>query len=232
MAPLVLLPTPLPPTSFTLGQIITSPLEPQSPSFTPSSLPQPTTSLRTRHPRQKDTFLRLSAEPSTHLSLPQPKSSFNLLRRDAAAQAFFRQAALNRQPLYYVAGVQTSKSPQQQHSEPTPRVRRVDSVDSFEPLNKTGPLEESVSAVELWKVKARVGAPSAPHDLEDIDFDWTYHVLGQEGEDGQLAIGLGKALGRREVRGLLGVVDEFAESESEGSWSEEFEDGEDGIGGF
>jgi hypothetical protein len=69
-----------------------------------------------------------------------------------------------------------------------------------------------------------VGRPCEPHSVDDVEFEWSYHVLD---EDVQLSIGLGRALQADDVRTVS--LDD-GEEESEESWEDSGD--EDGLGGF
>jgi len=259
MAPLTVLPVTLPSGSLALGQLITDPIYADQPSFTPTSRPsniQTTTEskyktaiahdeynrfLRTASEHThlpQDNLFSLTAEVSLHSSLAKPRSTFDTIRQDSAARAFFRKTALQRQPLYYVSKIQTLKNPsvaQRGSAEATStpvrlpaHVRRIDSASSIDTSNtksKQG-TDESIFAVELLKVKCHVGDVSEPLSLDDIDYEWTHYAL--EGEQ-QLSIGLGNALSASELRALAGIVAD--EDFTDESWDSQTDDDE-GIGGF
>lgn len=92
--------------------------------------------------------------------------------------------------------------------------------------------DEYILAVELLKIKCRVGASNEPHTISDIEYSWSYHGLQDESEkEEQLSIGLGKPLEAKELKALAGMpLNEDAAGER---WAEssEYSD-EDGIGGF
>lgn len=132
MSRLLVLPTPLPSTSFTVGQLVANPIQVETSSFKSSSEPLccptstqlkfqsiatqdehgrflPTTSERDFS--LKETTIRINADTSSHTSLPTPRAAFSALRLDATAQSYLRQAAASRQDLYYVTGLQILKNP-------------------------------------------------------------------------------------------------------------------------
>ena len=218
MSPLLVLPTPLAPTSITLGQLITNPLHAESASLKPASSPA----------QQENT------------TLDKPAAVFNTLRRDSTTRSFLCKMAAQHKPVYFVTGVQTLKSSTSkravvQHefvaeaTAPQSRlpVRRVDSASSLEKTTD-GESTESILAVKLLKVKCRVGPSSAPHCISDLDYSWSYHTL--EEEDLQLSIGLGKAVESSELKALAGLGAE--EENSETNWNSNSEASEDGLGGF
>jgi len=264
MSRLLILPVPLSSSSLAVAQLITDPTHAETISFSSPSKPecqQPSiqskyqsiitqdqhgrfVSSTSRPSSTHDNQITLQAEQSSHTSLAQPRTAFNTLRDNAAAQSFLRKSALQRQPLYYVTGIQTLKNPSFQRvgsehariaEAPASQirlpmhVRRVDSAFGLDNTrNADDKSDESIFAVELLKVRCRVGAASEPHSVEDIDYEWSYHPL----EDGhlQLSIGLGKALSATELRALAGMADE--EDFTDKSWDSQSEDEDDGIGGF
>ena len=180
----------------------------------------------------------LNAEESTLASLTDPSAAFEALRRDTEAQSFLRRSGLQRQPLYFVTGIQKLKnvsycrtytkdgsaaeSTGHQIRLPMPQRR-----DSAELESEEEDAKESVFAVELVKVACRAGAMEEPHSIEDIDYTWTYQTL--EEPDMQLSIGFGKALQAKELRALAGIViDE--DFEAQGHYTHYFDD--EGLSGF
>jgi hypothetical protein len=190
-----------------------------------------------------DNILVLQADESSHASLAQPRVAFNSLRRDAATQVFLRRTALQHQALYYVTGIQKLHNPSYRRAAVREdgiaeasggeirlpmHVRRVDSaanITSTKSMDQSA--DDSVFAVELLKVRCRVSAASTPHEIDDVDYEWTYHRL--DDGDLQLEIGLGKSLEPSELRSLAGIAD--YEDFTEGSWDYRCED-DDGLGGF
>lgn len=197
-----------------------------------------------------ENLLLLKAESMSHTTIDKPTTVFNILRLDSTTRSFLRKMACQNKPVYFVTGVQTLINPCfsraiVQHgivaeaTSPQFRlpVRRVDSASNlgadttitatFGSPKDVEPLE-SILAVELLKVKCRVGSSSEPHCVSDLDYSWSYHALDDE-DDIQLSIGLGKALETGELRALSGIASE--ELGSEASWGE-YASSEDGIGGF
>ncbi|KAI4623266.1 hypothetical protein J4E83_004658 [Alternaria metachromatica] len=231
------LPEPLPSTSITLGQITTNSLSAASDSIKP-----PVTSEFTQkvaRSKQED------ATSTLHVSLTDASQVFDTLRNDTSTQDFLRKLSQQNKPIYFITGLQTSKSPSHKRAtvshEPiteateTPQTqavqlpfRRIDSAS-----NMASPGEEgSVVAVELLKVKCRIGAVDEPHCISDVDYVWSYHALEGEDEDLQLSIGLGKAVDEREWKELTGGKDERVERDADHNWSYDYEDSDDGLGGF
>ncbi|KAF2828066.1 hypothetical protein CC86DRAFT_289492 [Ophiobolus disseminans] len=220
MSRLFTLPTPLPSSSIILGQLITDPAHAETHSFNTSAKPdrhQP--SIQSDH----------QSASSTTCSLAQPRIAFNALRYEATAQSFLHKSALQRQPLYYVTGIQTLKDPSSQHAAKIPlpmHVRRVDSASGLDNL-KDAKNNETVFAVELMKVLCHVGPASEPHTVEDLEYEWSYHSLA---DDLQLSIGLGKVLQADELRAIAGMASD--EDFTDHSWDSQDDDDEDGLGGF
>jgi hypothetical protein len=263
MSGLIVLPTPFPSSSIALGQLITDPFRVDSPSFEPLLEPEYQS---TRQSGYEDTIVHddhgrfiatgsegthasqacialLKADEVSHVSLTQPKVSFDTIRHDVATQAFLRQTALQHQSLYYVTGIQKLHNPSFRRAavregsvaEALGReirlpmhVRRVDSAANITNSKSMDEVtNDCVFAVELLRVRCRVGAASAPHEIDDVDYVWSYHRL--DDEDLQLEIGLGKSLEASELRALAGIVDD--EDYTDGSWDYRSDD-DDGFGGF
>ncbi|KAI4643737.1 hypothetical protein J4E93_006749 [Alternaria ventricosa] len=229
------LPEPLPSTSIALGQITTNPLSAPSDSINPSVASD---SIQKAARSKKE-----DAESTSHIALTDPSQLFDTLRNDTSTQGFLRKLSQQNKPIYFVTGLQTSKSPSHKRAtvshEPiteateTPQTqvqlpfRRVDSAS-----NMTSPGEEgSVVAVELLKVKCRIGAVTEPHCISDVDYVWSYHALDGEDEDLQLSIGLGKPVEEREWKALTGVQERQEDRDADRNWSYDY-DSDDGIGGF
>jgi hypothetical protein len=260
MSQLLILPTPLATSSFSLGQLLVDPLTTGSASFGSPFEPEckgPVTEAQYQDiishdeegrfiasvPRKassvRENSLHLSAEQMSHISLASPSVAFDALRRDTATQSFLRRIALQKQPLYYVTGIQRLTNPafkqvtekKRSTNEASNRQFRLPSHirrDSGD-MAKRNDSNEVIFAVELRKVRCRVGASDEPHSLEDIEFSWSYHSLDEA--DTQLSIGLGKKLEAKELRALAGIVsdEDFAD---EGYDTYEEEDESEGFAGF
>jgi hypothetical protein len=194
-------------------------------------------------------LLDLTAEQMAHTTLEQPTAFFNQLRRDTATRTFLRKMTQEQTPVYFVTGIQTVRNPifkkgstEDRPGSPHLRlpVRRVDSASDITSSTKDPQQQdkECILAVELLKVKCRVGASNEPHDLSDIEYSWSYHAPEEvdvdEEEDGeeQLSIGLGKPLEANELRALAGMplMEDNTVDEKWDKGSEYSDD--DGIGGF
>jgi hypothetical protein len=190
----------------------------------------------------QDNVVVLKADESVHTSLAQPRLAFDSIRRDAATQAFLRQTAPQHQSLYYVTGIQRIHNPSFRRAAAKEggvaeasdgeirlpmHVRRVDSAANItEAKGMNEVANDSILAVELLKVRCRVGDASAPHEIDDVDYAWSYHRF--EDADLQLAIGLGKALEPSEFRSLAGILEH---EDLTGSWDYRSH-GDGGLGGF
>ncbi|KAJ8116885.1 hypothetical protein OPT61_g1792 [Boeremia exigua] len=258
MSATLILPTPLSSSSFALGQLLTNPLDSASDSFRPTVNPacnKPITQSRYediishdeeghfisslgKAAQPVDHTVVLSADEMSLASLTDPSAAFDALRRDTETQRFLRKSAIQRQPLYFVTGIQKLKNasyrrtPAKQGStaEATRhqiRLPMLERRDSAELESEEEDANESVLAVELVKVACRAGAKDEPHSLEDIDYVWTYHALNEP--DMQLSIGLGKSLQAKELRALAGIaLDE--DFEAQGHYDHYFRD--EGLAGF
>jgi hypothetical protein len=190
----------------------------------------------------QESAIILNADEASHVSLAQPKVAFDNIRRDAASQAFLRQTAPQQQTLYYVTGIQKLHNPSFRRASVKEgnvaeasggeirlamHVRRVDSAANITEAKGIDEVaNDSVFAVELLKVRCRVGDASAPHEIDDVDYAWSYHRL--DDGDLQLAIGLGKSLEASEFRLLAGIENE---EDLTGSWDYRSHD-DGGLGGF
>ena len=189
-----------------------------------------------------ENLLLLNADKMSHSTIDRPATVFDQLRKDSTTRSFLRNMAHDNIPVYFVTGVQTLRNASfkravvehgvlTEATSPSFRlpVRRVDSASYITAsAPKDTETEEILLAVQLLKVKCRIGAPSEPHCVSDLDYEWSYHTL--QDDDLQLSIGLGKALRQDELRTLAGMAD--AERGSEKSWSSTYSESEDGIGGF
>jgi hypothetical protein len=93
---------------------------------------------------------------------------------------------------------------------------------------------DSVLGVQLLKVRCRVGAVDEPHCISDVDYTWSYHLLDDEEKEEypQLSIGLGKSVEAQEWEALTGIAEQQEEREADYNWSYDYEDSDDGLGGF
>lgn len=256
MSPTLILPTPLSSSSLALGQLISDPLNPESISFEPTTKPAYNKPVTQSH--YEDTIFQddegrsisrigktassfdntviLNADEMSLASLANPSAAFEALRRDTETQSFLRKSAMQRQPLYFVTGIQKLKNasyrqPAREGSTteatgPEIRLPMHPRRDSAELESEDEDVKESIFAVELMKVACRAGAKDEPHTLEDIDYAWTYHALNEP--DMQLSIGLGKALQAKELRALAGIV--VDEDFEQGRYDHYFND--EGLAGF
>ncbi|KAF1923509.1 uncharacterized protein M421DRAFT_104387 [Didymella exigua CBS 183.55] len=256
MSQILVLPTPLPSSSFALGQLLRDPLSTESISFKPTVTPahnKPTTQTRYEDIISRDEEGRLisslgktastynnavvlTADEMSIATLANPYVAFEALRRDTEARSFLRKSALQHQPLYFVTGIQKLKNASYRRSpakeESTDATRRQIWLPMHVRCDSAGlesekeDAEESVFAVELMKVACRAGAKDEPHSLEDIDYTWTYHALDEP--DMHLSIGLGKVLQAKELRALASII--IDEDLEPGHYDQYFDD--EGLAGF
>ena len=256
MADLLLLPTPLATNNLALGQLLSNPLDPTSPSFSSSSplarhLDAQSgyqdvfshddeghfVSSRSGHSLSSyDSLLSVQADRAETIRLQHPTQAFDNLRRDTAAQAFLRRAAIRHQPLYYVVGLRKLQNPiikranvengslaESNAKTPMPIHTRHDSATDVTAST------DAVFGLEVQKVCCHVGSPSEPHSLSDIGYYWSYHTLDADHEQ-QLSIGLGKPLQAAELRAMAGIVsDEDFTDESHDEWDSDDEYGHAGF---
>ena len=78
-------------------------------------------------------------------------------------------------------------------------------------------------------MRCRVGLASDPHSIDDVDFVWSYHSLG---DDTQLCVGLGAALNVAELRALAGLESDEVSLNSSLSLDSEYSDEDEGFGGL
>ena len=130
----IVLPTPLPFTALSPGQLLIDPLNPSHSAFTGSSsltLNEPVirndyrdhlthdaegrliSSIAARTPSsyESENSVHLQADQSCYHSLNNPTSAFNTLRRNTDSQDYFRRIAKANQTVYYVTSVQKLRNP-------------------------------------------------------------------------------------------------------------------------
>jgi hypothetical protein len=205
-----------------------------------------------KHPpkqfERKDSVI-LNVEETTETTLARPRTFFNAIQQDKDIRAFLQNSALQYQNLYFVNGIQTLRNPSTKyavvHEGPVAEaskqelrlpmhVRRPDSASKSnnDDSNSTRGTEEKIHAVELMKVKCRVGDKSAPHEAADLDYDWSYYSL--EG-DLQLSIGLGslvEPVGLAEPSGDEGMSLESGFTDENWDYALSEDDDDSGLGGF
>ncbi|EMD94941.1 hypothetical protein COCC4DRAFT_33798 [Bipolaris maydis ATCC 48331] len=210
MASLLHLPAPLPPTSLTLGQLITDPLSNNSQSHTPSIA-------------HDEINCVITAQKTALKTLTNPTTLLSHLANSPQTLSFLRKTTLQGKPIYLVTALETSQKPTFSTTAPSASVRRVDSASDIQSSSSKHAEDESIVAVGLREVKCKVEDREAPHALEDIGFEWEYYEDGEE--DGQMAVGLGGVLSKGEGRGDVSDRGRKQERMEEDS-------GEEGIGGF
>lgn len=179
----------------------------------------------------EDNLLLMQADQMSYTSLRNPDAAFDALRRDTSAQSFLRKMSAENKPLYYVVGIQKLNNPTFKRAvvkegsvaeapsagDPKIHLPRQDSATDLKEKNK-----DAVFGIDVRKVSCRVGSADEPHNLEDIDYSWSYHKLGGP-EELQLSIGLGKPLEANELRALAGIVsdDDFTDQSYESDYSDD-----------
>jgi hypothetical protein len=147
--------------------------------------------------------------------------------------------ALQKQPLYYVVGLQKLRNPtfkraavddgritSAAHFDPNIRLPIHLRRDSATDLDETS--NDVITGMEVRKVKCLLGRAEEPHSIDDIDYSWSYENLE---DDLQLSIGLGKALEQAELHALAGIItdEDYTDLSYDGYY--DYSDDE-GHGGF
>ncbi len=185
---------------------------------------------------------------TSHITINEPSHVFNALCHKRTTQDFLRNMSQQNKPLYFVTGLQVSSSSNHKRAAveqesiaedattPQPQLhppfRRVDSASNVASPGESCLEEGSILAVQLRKVKCRIGAVDEPHCISDVDYVWSYHLLDDEDEDVQLSIGLGKMLDQHEWRDLAGITEKQEEGDADHNWAYDYEDSDDGLSGF
>ncbi|KAF2119997.1 hypothetical protein BDV96DRAFT_641861 [Lophiotrema nucula] len=255
----LLLPIPFAANSVSLGQLLCDPLDPSTHSTpsvpTPNEQPQRqanykeiiaiddqgrfVSTLASRSPSPLESLLAVTADHVEHITLPCPSTHFDSIRQDASAAGFLRRMALQKQPLYYVVGLQrlrnstfrraaanegriTSATPVDPKIRLPLHLRRDSAMDLDEASN------DIITGISMRKVKCNIGPPEEPHSLDDVDYVWSYESLE---DDLQLSIGLGKALEQAELHALADIIpgEDFSDASYDGYY--DISDDE-GLGGF
>jgi hypothetical protein len=240
MSTVLTLPNPMPPTQIALGQITTNPLSTTSDSISSSVPPE--------FVQKEASSKRDDPDSTSHITITEPLQAFETLRREPTTQDFLRKMSQRNLPLYFVTGLQMSKARRHKRAAvehesitedaPTPQpqlrlpFRRVDSASNMASPGKSRSEQGFVVAVELLKVKCRIGAVDEPHCISDVDYVWSYHLLDNEEDGLQLSIGLGKPVKEDEWKALAGIAEKQEERAASHNWSYDYEDSDDGLGGF
>ena len=259
MSQILILPTPLPSSSFALGQLLSDPLNLESTAFNPTiklACNKPTTQSRYEdiisHDEQGhfisslgkaassfDNTVVLNADEMSLASLTNPSAAFEALRRDTETQSFFRKSALQRQPLYFVTSIQKLKNAS---------YRRT-------PAREGSTAEATGQQIRLPMHVRRDSAELEPEEEEDVkesvfavglmkvacragakdephaleDIDYAWTYHTLDEPDVQLSVGLGKALQPKELRALASIVID-EDFEEQGHYDHYFND--EGLAGF
>ncbi|KAJ4360255.1 uncharacterized protein N0V89_000815 [Didymosphaeria variabile] len=128
----------------------------------------------------KENSVLVQADQMSYTTLRDPLSAFRYTSRRASSQAYLHQAALRRQPLYYVTAIQTLSNPRftddypGSATPPRPQIRRQDSGIS---LNEQD--DNVILGLELRKVYCRVASPEEPQRPSDVGYAYkNYALLG------------------------------------------------------
>lgn len=255
----ILLPAPVAATSFSLGQLLSDPLEPSCTSFPSVSQPdlnEPHTYARFNDVVSHDdegrfisslsgrsfdpytSLVLVQADQMEYTSLRQPTRSFNLLRKDPAVQSYLRTLALRNEPLYYVVGVQKLKNPTFKHA-----TVREGSIAEVRPDNKirlpmhtrrdsSMDLQEgnTEAVLGLELRKVRCHVGSPEEPHALEDIGYSWTYHTLDSDpDLQLSIGLGKMLEAAELRSLTGIV---SDEDFTDESHDDYSDDDEGHGGF
>lgn len=258
MSHILILPTPLPSSSITLGQLLSNPLDSKSASLKPTTEPacnKPATQSRYEDTIAQDEEGRfvsnigkastsldnsvvLSADEMSLASLKDPSGAFEALRHDTEAQAFLRKSAQQDQPLYFVTGVQRLKNasyrslPAREGStaEVTGRQSRLPMHVRCDSAEPETKEEKSEESVLAVELMKVTCRVGAKDEPHTLeDIDYVWTYHSLEEPDLQLSIGLGKTLEAKELRALAGIVIDEGFQEKE-HYDHYFED--EGLAGF
>ncbi|KAH9869878.1 hypothetical protein J1614_006799 [Plenodomus biglobosus] len=257
------LPIPLPPGTLTPGQLISDPLSP-TPSLHPRPpIPIPTThstpsaapstpKSQLHIPNPLATFTTLQQDSTTRSQLcniaHQNKpvyliTGIQTVRRQLGKEHRDAETLPYRVPVRRVdsaANLKTTPSTSPSTTTATATTTNNANANANANTNTNSvndpnrhPEEELITAIELREVKCRIGAPSEPHCISDVDYEWIYHWL--DGEDMQLAVGLGKVVRAEDLVGSAGAERKEEEQGSVGRDWRVQEQGMreiEGLGGF
>ncbi|KAJ4336640.1 hypothetical protein N0V95_008558 [Ascochyta clinopodiicola] len=259
MSQILILPNSRSSSSFTLGQLLSEPLQPGSTRFKPATKPacnKPTTQSRyedvVSHDDQGrfisslgktalslDNTVALNADEMSFVSLANPSAAFEALRRDTEAQSFLRKSALQNQPLYFVTGIQKLKNASyQRHSsetagstaEATGRQLQMPIHVRRDSAELESEEEDTNESVFAVELMKVACRAGAKEEPHTLDdIDYVWTYHTLEEPGMQLSIGLGKALQPKELRALAGIVID-EDLEEQGHYDHYFED--EGLAGF
>lgn len=257
MSQVLILPTPLPSSSFALGQLLSDPLSSESISFKPATKPaysKPTTqthyediisqdeegrfiSSLGKTASTYDNTVVLNADEMSLATLASPSAAFEALRRDTETQSFLRKSALQHQPLYFVTGIQKLKNASYRRStanegstaEAIGRQIRLPMHVRRDSAELESEEEDSNESVFAVEMMKVACSVGAKDEPHSLeDIDYAWTYHALDEPDMQLSIGLGKALQAKELRGLAGIVVE--EDFEQGHYDHYFDD--EGLAGF
>jgi hypothetical protein len=262
MSTFITLPVPLAGSSMVPGQLISDPFngaaivsclpspskhQPDTRSTIHSGIVHDTQiKYNSKQSERKDSVVG-TAEETVEVTLTRPRTFFNSSQQDKDTVAFLQQHTT----LYFVTGIQkralldervVAEASEENLRLPT-HVRRPDSASVPSPnhtnsLDTKSGAEGSIVAVELRKIRCRVGDKAAPHEAGDLDYDWNYFALGNEL---QLSIGLGDVLkatvsggdeGNAECGEDKGMALDKGLSDDNWDYALSEDDDDSGLGGF
>ncbi|KAF2728613.1 hypothetical protein EJ04DRAFT_516484 [Polyplosphaeria fusca] len=199
-----------------------------------------TSSYLDRSPSRSKSIVLVSADHLAYTSLAQPSSTFDALRQLSSFQSFLRKRPSRSQSYYFVTGLQTLRNPTFKRAvmnegsiaeAPAPaddkfrlpmHVRRDSAMELADSDN------DVVFGMDVLKVKCMVGRRDEPHAVDDVDYTWSYDMIG---EDVQLSVGLGKSLQAKELKAMAGIAEE-EEFPGYGGYYDISDDENDGLAGF
>lgn len=244
MATAALLPAPVASGTIRIGQLLTDPLNAHGDSFISEhdSLPLKAPVLQTdfsetiyrddggrfiaKQSYPNAAAVMVQADQMIHTTLRDPLSAFRYTSRRASSQAYLHKAALRRQPLFFVTGLQklinprfTSSNPDDPATEKSQSYRHDSGVGLKEQDN------DVIYAVQLRKVFCRIGTPEEPQRPSDVGYVYKHYRLQGE-ENLQLAVGFGQSVTPAEFRTLVSMSSD-SDFTDESADSSEFDDDED-----
>lgn len=244
MSTTVLLPAPVASGTIRIGQLLADPLNADVDSFINEhdSLPLRAPVFQTdfseiisrddggrfiaKQPQSNTDSVMVQATQMIHTRLRDPLSAFRYTSRRASSQAYLHKAALRRQPLFFVTGIQKLTSPHFTYSNPSVSASEKSQIhknDSGVNLNKFD--DDVIYAIELRKVFCRIGSPEEPQRPSDVGYAYKHYRL-QGDEDLQLAVGFGQPVSPAEFRMLASIASD-SDFTDESADSSEFDEDED-----
>ncbi|KAF2997828.1 hypothetical protein E8E13_001005 [Curvularia kusanoi] len=258
MSQVLILPKPLPSSSFALGQLLTDPLNSKSTSKNPVLKPmcnKPVTQSRyedivyqdeegrfipgfVNAETSLDNSVVLTADEMSLASLMDPSGAFEALRHDTETWAFLRKSALQRQPLYFVTGIKKLRNASYRNLPAKEGLTaEVNGRQTRLPMHVRRDsaeleLEEEGDRDSVVAVEfMKVTCRVGPRDEPHTleDIDYVWTYHTLDDPDTLLSVGFGKALQAKELRALAGIaINE--DIQERGVYDHYFED--EGLAGF